>query len=83
MCTAKSADHAQVLVDGKRVLLERRRVTVTLSQLEDEVLAALCFLFNQVERPRVATRDFAALGENEVQQAVGIAFGRKRRADSG
>ena len=54
---------------------------VVLRQLETQMLLARFGFFHQVERAGVGVGDIARFAENEREQGIDIALGRKRHAD--
>ena len=75
-----TGDAARINRQGE--LVEGHGLAVALGQLEDQALGAFARFLRQVKRPGVGGGDLAALGQNEFQQGVGVAFGRKRHADA-
>ena len=54
---------------GKHEFLERKLQAVVLRQHKTQMALPFAFVFNQVERAGIRARNFARLGENQIEQA--------------
>ena len=64
-----------LLVDGQGMRPNKELASVTLHQLEDEMLGPVRLLFHEIKRSRVGAGDFAALGHDQLEQRVRVALG--------
>jgi hypothetical protein len=56
-------------------------LAVVLREPEDQVFAAVALFLHQVEGAGVGGSDFTALAQNQPEQRIGVALGRKRDAN--